>query len=61
MKLLLCVIGLVLIIEGLPYFAFPDRLKVYLAKIIEMPSTTLRTLGFFSIIIGAVLVYFGRT
>ena len=60
MKLILLVVGLVLIIEGLPYFAFPDRIKVYLMKILETPSSTLRTIGFASIIAGAVLVYFGR-
>ncbi|MDD5475344.1 MAG: DUF2065 domain-containing protein [Syntrophales bacterium] len=61
MKLLLCVIGLVLIIEGLPYFTFPDRIKIYLSKIIEMPSSTLRTIGFVSIMIGVILIYFGRS
>jgi len=61
MKLFLCVIGLVLIIEGLPYFTFPDRIKAYLARIIETPASTLRAIGFVSIMIGVVLVYFGRT
>ena len=60
MRLLLCVIGLVLIIEGLPYFTFPDRIKSYLVKMAEMPSATLRTFGFVSIVIGSVLVYLGR-
>ncbi len=60
MRLLLCVIGLVLIIEGLPYFTFPDRIKSYLVKMAEMPSATLRTFGLISIVIGSVLVYLGR-
>ncbi|OPL16815.1 MAG: hypothetical protein AVO39_00635 [delta proteobacterium MLS_D] len=60
MKLLLSVIGLILIIEGLPYFTFPDRIKIYLAKVITMPSSTLRIIGLASIMIGVVLVYIGR-
>ncbi|MBW2106122.1 MAG: DUF2065 family protein, partial [Deltaproteobacteria bacterium] len=27
MKLLFCLLGLVLIVEGLPYLAFPDKMK----------------------------------
>ena len=60
MKYFLCVIGLVLIIEGLPYFAFPEKIKSYLRTVYEMPPGTLRIMGFVSIIIGLVLVYFGR-
>lgn len=60
MKLLLSVIGLILIIEGLPYFTFPDRIKIYLAKVVTMPSSTLRIIGLASIMIGVVLVYIGR-
>jgi uncharacterized protein YjeT (DUF2065 family) len=61
MKLLFCVIGLVLIIEGLPYFAFPEKIKAYLIKVHAIPDTTLRILGLLSVIAGLILVYFGRT
>jgi uncharacterized protein YjeT (DUF2065 family) len=61
MKFFLCVIGMVFIIEGLPYFAFPERLKVYLAKMVEVPDSSLRIMGLAAIIAGLVLVYFGRT
>lgn len=60
MKFLLCVIGLVLIIEGLPYFAFPEKIKAYLAKIYEIPDMTLRIMGLLAIVSGLILVYFGR-
>jgi uncharacterized protein YjeT (DUF2065 family) len=60
MKFFLCVLGLVLVIEGLPYFAFPDKIKAYLLKIYNIPDGTLRLFGFFAIAIGLVLVYFGR-
>jgi len=60
MKDLLCVLGLVFIIEGLPYFVFPEKLKVYLAKIMTLPDSTLRFIGISSMILGLILLYFGR-
>ncbi len=60
MKLFLCVIGMVLIIEGLPYFAFPEKIKSYLMKVYETPEHTLRILGLVSILAGLGLVYLGR-
>lgn len=61
MKFFLCVIGLVLIIEGLPYFAFPEKIKAYLMKVQEIPDTTLRMLGLSAVIAGLIFVYFGRS
>jgi uncharacterized protein YjeT (DUF2065 family) len=52
---------MVFIVEGLPYFAFPDRIKAYLVKVTEIPDTTLRMLGFAAIVTGLFLVYLGRT
>jgi Uncharacterized protein conserved in bacteria (DUF2065). len=61
MKYFLCVLGMIFIIEGLPYFIFPEKLKIYLAKIITMPESTLRFLGISAMIIGLILLYFGRS
>lgn len=61
MKDFLCVLGMVFIIEGLPYFIFPEKLKAYLAKIAIMPESTLRFLGISAMIIGLILLYFGRS
>lgn len=61
MKYFLCVIGMVLIVEGLPYFAFPDKIKAYLMKIMDVPDRALRILGLASILCGLILVYFGRS
>lgn len=60
MKFLLCVIGLVLIIEGLPYFAFPEKIKAYLMRLSEIPDRALRIMGLSAIVTGLILVYFGR-
>jgi uncharacterized protein len=61
MEYFLCVLGMVFIIEGLPYFAFPDKVRSYIMKLQEMPDSILRVLGLSAIIIGLILIYFGRT
>ncbi|MEI8172134.1 MAG: DUF2065 domain-containing protein [Deltaproteobacteria bacterium] len=61
MKFFLCVLGVVLIIEGLPYFAFPEKVKVFLLKLRDVPDSTLRILGLLVMAIGLILVYFGRS
>ena len=59
MDYFLCVMGMVFVVEGLPYLAFPDKLKTYLRKLIDMPDTTLRIMGAIAVGIGLILVYFG--
>jgi uncharacterized protein len=60
MKFFICVLGMVLIVEGLPYFAFPERIKAYLLKLVDIPDSMLRVMGFLCIMTGLILVYFGR-
>ncbi|MCU0554693.1 MAG: DUF2065 domain-containing protein [Syntrophales bacterium] len=61
LKFFLCVIGMVLVLEGLPYFAFPEKLKSLYVKLLETSDTNLRMLGFLAIILGLLLVYFGTS
>lgn len=61
MEYFLCVLGMVFIIEGLPYFAFPDKVKSYIMKLQELPDSILRTLGLSAIVTGLVLIYLGRS
>jgi len=60
MDYFICVIGMVMIVEGLPYFAFPDRMKVWVKKVLEMPDTSLRRFGLVLMSLGMWLVYMGR-
>jgi len=60
MKYFLCVLGMVFIIEGLPYFAFPEKIKTYLLKMALLSGGTLRIMGAVLVVIGLVLLYFGR-
>jgi uncharacterized protein YjeT (DUF2065 family) len=56
----LCVLGMVMIVEGLPYFAVPARMKGWIQKLVEVPDNSLRVMGFFLMLIGLGLVYLGR-
>ncbi|HSV92159.1 MAG TPA: DUF2065 domain-containing protein [Desulfobacterales bacterium] len=60
MDFFLCVLGMVLVVEGLPYFAFPERMKRWLARMAEMPDEQLRKLGIAVMALGLLLVYLGR-
>jgi hypothetical protein len=60
MDYFLCVLGMVMIIEGVPYFAAPDRMKSWMAMIIEMAPGTLRRFGLVMMVAGLALVYLGR-
>ena len=61
MKYFLCVMGMVFVVEGLPYFAFPAMIKAYLRKLAEIPDTPLRIMGSFAVALGLLLVYFGTS
>jgi uncharacterized protein YjeT (DUF2065 family) len=50
---------MVFVIEGLPYFTFPDKIKTYLLRLTEIPAATLRILGAVAVTLGLLLVYFG--
>jgi uncharacterized protein len=60
MRFFLSVLGLVMILEGLPYFAFPDKMKPWLKKLMEVPTPAMRRLGFGLMAAGLLLVYLGR-
>ncbi|MFC1816059.1 DUF2065 domain-containing protein [Thermodesulfobacteriota bacterium] len=60
MEFFLSVIGMVMIVEGLPYFAFPEKMKIWMQQVFEMPGGTLRKFGFVLMVTGLLLVYLGR-
>ena len=60
-KFFLCVIGMVLVLEGLPYFAFPEMIKSLYLKLQEASDSNLRMLGFLAMVIGLLLVYLGTS
>ena len=60
MKFFLCVIGMVMIIEGIPYFGFPENMKQMMNKILTLPDDVLRKFGLALMVVGLVLVYLGK-
>lgn len=60
MDFFLCVLGMVMIVEGLPYFAFPEKMKFWVQKMLEMPESTLRRFGLGLMLIGLWFVYLGK-
>jgi uncharacterized protein YjeT (DUF2065 family) len=61
MKFFICVIGMVMVVEGLPYFAFPEKMKFVIQKVIEMPDKALQKFGFVLMLTGLFLVYLGKS
>lgn len=59
MSLFLSALGLMMVFEGIPYFCFPEQVKAFARKVPEMPDSTLRVIGFFLMMAGLLVVYFG--
>jgi len=57
MRLLLCLFGLILILEGIPYFAFPDKMKKWMRTIQDLSDSKLRIMGFMAMCVGLIIAY----
>lgn len=57
MKLFFLVIGMVLILEGLPYAAAPEKMREWLQKLAEVPPSALRGVGFASLFAGLLICW----
>lgn len=60
MEYFLCVVGMVLVVEGLPYFAFPDAMRELMRIMREQDDATLRVLGATLTVIGLLIVFVAR-
>jgi uncharacterized protein YjeT (DUF2065 family) len=56
----LVALGLVFVIEGLLFAAFPATTKRAVAQVLETPETALRLVGIVSAVIGLILVWLVR-
>lgn len=61
MGLFISALGLMMIFEGIPYFCAPSHVKSFAQKVGEVPDQILRVIGFVLMLIGLIVVYFGRT
>jgi uncharacterized protein YjeT (DUF2065 family) len=57
--LLVTVLGVVLLIEGIPWFLSPPGVKNLLRQILLRPERQLRLAGFAAMLLGLLLVRFG--
>ncbi|PIE60494.1 MAG: hypothetical protein CSA31_01760 [Desulfobulbus propionicus] len=60
MKTLITLVGLVFILEGLPYVIAPEGMKHWLAKLLEMRAEQLRITGVITMISGYFLCYLAQ-
>jgi uncharacterized protein YjeT (DUF2065 family) len=60
MKLLITLIGLILVLEGLPYVVSPESMQRWLRQILEIPPQQLRRVGVIAMIIGFLLCYLAQ-
>jgi uncharacterized protein YjeT (DUF2065 family) len=56
----LAALGLVFVIEGLVFAAFPGAAKRAVASVLETPEPTLRAIGIGSAVIGLLVVWLVR-
>lgn len=57
----LAALGLVFVIEGLVFAAFPAHAKRAMQSVMETPEMTLRVVGIGSAVIGVILVWLVRS
>ena len=57
MELLITLVGLVFILEGLPYVASPEAMQRWLKQLLEMQPAQLRFIGLLSMGFGFLLCY----
>lgn len=60
MSFFLTALGLMMIFEGIPYFCFPNQVKLLAQKLPELENKVLRSIGIVIIAIGLAVVYLGR-
>jgi uncharacterized protein YjeT (DUF2065 family) len=60
MELFLCVLGMVMIVEGIPYFGFPEKMKNFMKIVLEQEDSILRIMGASLMLLGLILVFLAR-
>jgi len=60
-SLLIAATGLALVFEGIPYFLMAERMPKLLLRLAEQPPKFLRFIGLAAIILGLLVISFGRS
>lgn len=61
MKLLILLVGMVLILEGIPYVAAPEAMRNWLKKLSEVPSSQLRSFGLVAMAAGLLICWVAQS
>jgi len=59
-KTLVALLGLVLILEGLPYATFPEAMQKWLRQLLDAKPIALRIMGIMAVLAGLLLCYLSR-
>lgn len=60
MEYFLCVVGMVFVVEAVPYIAFPNKVKELAQYIHTVPDRILQVLGIIAALTGIAIIYLGR-
>ncbi len=60
MEFFLCVVGMVLIVEGIPYFGFPEKMKEFMKFLQEQDDSLLRLVGGSMMALGLLILLIAR-
>ncbi len=60
MEFFLCVLGVVLVVEGMPWFLSPPKVKAMMREMDRMPEGALRWMGLLLMALGMMVVYFAK-
>lgn len=60
-SLLIVAAGLAFVFEGIPYFLFAERMPKWLLTFASQPPKFLRFIGLIAIILGLLVISFGRS
>jgi uncharacterized protein YjeT (DUF2065 family) len=57
MEFFLSVIGVVMVVEGMPWFLSPRGVKKMMIQILPLPERTMRSMGLVLMLAGLLMVY----
>ncbi len=57
LSFILIVLGALLVVEGIPYFAFPKKVKEWALLLQEIPDKNLRGIGLITMASGLLILY----
>jgi uncharacterized protein len=60
MSYFLCVIGMVFIVEAVPYILSPRKVKTFAQFVSAVPEGTMQIVGIFAACIGIAVIHVGR-